>query len=591
MHTPSYSSLAGTTSVPFAYTDPGNPNGDTSTPFHLGAVVPVSFAYWFNVTPGTEYPHIVTQYMASGGAPISLDEPLATLANNGDLFFCCTASGGCWCQYVFKVVPQDSGYALAMLDSGVSDPTGCVVTIPIPADGADLDTDQKVIPSGWSKYYNMGISAVTGLGVQVKNKQRCIVDSATGAHFSFEEESSHHGHYKIVSCSRDMGGYFAWPVRSKWMDSILDKLIQIADPANHRGVAWDVAAPTLCNPQYVHDTSGQWIPPGCTCNLADIIYTLKTYAGPALPANPGCITSEVSTGWPWNAVTCGGETCGDTGKPQVYKETLDQLKTIVDFMDGTFNLATDHSRHASPGFLLLRPYDDSEGGATDTKGGYTENCATAEDPGVITDTYNCDAYCTPGDGPDCGTHDNGDCVGYNTVTHPSGCYNYYGDSVAIGNSTDCLAADPGNHWDTAECADPCVVGDPLCGVDPCPPDQLYQAVTNCLGIHCCDTGDESSDCSDDCVQTITNPFSYDACVVVNFVNASKVYIGENSYTPDMSEDCRTFNLAANTSIEVTLVGYEPGGDEPGVVTPWVYCGVQVSFSMSPKCTDYSCPTC
>lgn len=294
---------------------------DNSTPFPLSGVQTSGEVwYYFNVSidATASYPLIASQYIGdASGAPVALEEPMRTLAGLGELFFV-TDADGCLCKTVFKV--ELSGSRHKLVDVSVDDPRfGCCQTLHMPEDGAHLDRTQHVIPSGQAALFNRPITGTPDQGYMNFQAKRCKTepDIAPGAlgsvRFQLREiPRITKNNYTLTQCRRRISGTYVWAIRREWMDAIKRRVDSILSQSC--GAAY----------QRVHTDADHFIAEGCPVKFADLQRNL-VYAGADLA--PGCMTAAGSL--PWNAPTCGGEYCGDTGGPKFYKLTIDQFKQLL----------------------------------------------------------------------------------------------------------------------------------------------------------------------------------------------------------------------------------------------------------------------
>jgi hypothetical protein len=300
---------------------------DDSTPFSQSGMVGASCTYKFSVTQSAGAP----KTLANWAENLSVPSPLDTLASNGDLYFV-NDPDGCWCKTIFKVVPDGNNYQFVRVDD-VS--IGCCQTLDVPSDGSLLDSTQNFIPAGIAAGFNRGVYDLANQGQVYRDGMRCVNDGGNGTHFTFSQGSDP-THYDLIEAGRDMSGNLTWPIRSKWFDSIWS---QIQDIITGSCGAFD---------QCVYaDGDSDYLNEGCAVTIADLVYTLNKEG--TLGSNPGCFAD--ATTLPWYSTTCGGSSCGDTGSPLVYQETMDQLWSIINSLESK-----------------LQPYED---GCCANESGYT----------------------------------------------------------------------------------------------------------------------------------------------------------------------------------------------------------------------------
>lgn len=295
---------------------------DDTTPFALTTLPTVEFVVEFQLqeaTGDTDYvPTVDRQVLKEdiqySGGELTLDEPLATLASTGELYFLHEADD-CWCKTLFKVAENgDSGYRLVE----VMEPEwkcSCQ-TLKVPAIGDLLDENQHIIPSAyaldWSIRDNEGHASNWW---DVGNK---CEGGPEDCHYEFTPLEDPDDNAALVTAQRKMSGQWLWAIRKKWYDALYDKLDYILQCENNCGAEADSV--------YKVGETETYIPEGCDVTLCDILWTMKQGGA---TEGPGCLVDECKR--PWNELACEGENCTGFGSsPKFYALTLNQLQDLID---------------------------------------------------------------------------------------------------------------------------------------------------------------------------------------------------------------------------------------------------------------------
>lgn len=299
------------------------------TPWPLASTINDTFYMRFEVAGGTDDGEcagciITKRCMTEGaGAPYTFPDPvLQNLADDDNLFFVADSTE-CWCKYIFKVVKSEvSGeYTLKAID----DTPECCTTLDVPEVGDPLCYNQHWIPAAYVKdwkYRNYSGPSRTF------NVDACRKPSAEQVQLYFTDGSGP-GIIALVAGERRVTGYFTWRIKAEWVDMLRSSLDFIGACAHSGGVHDSKLL------QHGHDLgSGDYEHLGCAGGWCDLWWNGFAQWGNDGEA-PGCLASDTTECCiPWEESCCGGETCDSKNK--VYCETLTQLNSILDNIDGVF---------------------------------------------------------------------------------------------------------------------------------------------------------------------------------------------------------------------------------------------------------------
>lgn len=314
---------------------------DDELPFMLEKPVAKSFVYHFNLEPKTS-PSKVTEHGIKNApyedtATFTLEPPMDKLAEDGNLFFV-HVKDPCWCKTIFRVTKEADAPECQLQEVGKfsgnpehpnKDPDiGCCQTLKIPDVGELLGYDQHIIPAGLIAHYSRGMLGSPGW----KPFPKCV-SMGYGVGLRFTIADSDTGNTFINGAERQMTGVFVWPIRRKWMDLLVARIVKILSFSVHKGGLFTVVGGYA--PDFTYRVEGiGW---GCGVTLNDVIYTLRKKTT-QLETKPGCISKStgayLTTGesfrfcYPWKENCCEEVKCGTNFR--TYEQTLKELKKVID---------------------------------------------------------------------------------------------------------------------------------------------------------------------------------------------------------------------------------------------------------------------
>jgi hypothetical protein len=290
------------------------------TPFPLSATVAASFGYRFFMTgsPGSMAitDHYIVTALGPGGSTYQMpNATLAQLASDGYLYFVNTADG-CWCKTIFLVnqqgttTPNGEKWRL----EAVGGDMGCCQTLDVPDVGDLLDSDQHFIPAAYITDYT--VVPFPGVTPQWVYGPRCQGDASDNVDYELVQNPAVGTQSNVQLATRQMSGYFTWPVKQDWLNWIvgnINSILAICCGAKENSVK--------------NRSTGNYVSVNCPVSFDDLCYTLGVNH-PDFTGQPGCITD--AAGW-FNGCGAGSGSCSGQ---LLYAATLVQLQQLITDMPG-----------------------------------------------------------------------------------------------------------------------------------------------------------------------------------------------------------------------------------------------------------------
>jgi hypothetical protein len=304
--------LADTLSIPsFDYSKLADNN---DTPFPLPSTVAATFGYRFFLDGSPADMSITDEYIVPtlgiDGTPYQMpNDTLVELAVDGYLYFMNTAEG-CWCNTMFQVnqaggtSPGSEKWTL----TPVSTPMGCCQTLPVADIGDLLDAAQFFIPAANIIAYKSLLHS--GPNPDWLRGPRCTGDG-NNVDYKMVKNGTTPSLYNVKAATRQMAGYFTWPVKEDWLNWIVGNINSILDSCCG-AVANKIKDPA----------TGNFVMENCMPTFDMVRYTLGLNY-PEFPSQPGCVTDPA--GW-FNGCGAGSGSCPGA---LVYAATLTQLSQLI----------------------------------------------------------------------------------------------------------------------------------------------------------------------------------------------------------------------------------------------------------------------
>lgn len=330
---------------------------DDAHPFVAASVIPVEFVQHFEITNRNGCPMVASRYLLDGfagmggqavqmgTAPASVNyQFLADYAADNKLFFV-HDQDDCWCNKIFKVIPEGGRYTLEKV--GDTDPKyACCDSLFIPGVGHLLDYDQDIIPASYACAWGHEDGALIDLG-PYEYVKKCVDDPGLNIEFHFDNGIPN----LMTSASRKVTGFLTWPILAEEFEYLYEKLEDILACGANDGVrpyngAFGVGTVSdffTSNECLEVSTGTVWYKASATCTPGTIDQFLAhcERAGIIDNATAGTLGDPTTAGkvvaWgdedmrrPWVTPTGDdGEECEALG-PKVYCETINQFPKIIE---------------------------------------------------------------------------------------------------------------------------------------------------------------------------------------------------------------------------------------------------------------------
>lgn len=254
---------------------------------------------------------IQVRYLATDAYGTNTWEPsdpvLRRMAENEDLFFV-AEEDGCLCETLFKVM--DEGGILTLAEA---EQKGCCQTLYVPENGDTLPQGQNIIPTRPTASYIRNGNPMEGQRDYDGDKCRA---EAGGVGFRFATTAAES---QLQTTARQFTGYLTWPARADYMAEMWAKIELILSCWRNGG----------SNPD-TWWTGSEYRQTECSPDVVEILRTMDHEGD--IAADPGCLYEGNEVVYPWDNVTCGGESC--EGDPKFYCETLLQMEALIDKIEG-----------------------------------------------------------------------------------------------------------------------------------------------------------------------------------------------------------------------------------------------------------------
>ncbi len=288
-------------------------------PFDQPEVKKFKGAVLFYVSnPGAQ---VTSQYLSNGlqsTVVASLPPSLKKMGEIDELFLV-HEEDGCICTTIFAVDTTTGKPVLKEANASL----GCCQTLFVPQVGDALDASQNLIPGAKAQHFSTN-GAPNDQVWEIRGA--CRNEDALAA---FKFDIAGRDEAPMLLATRELEGYFTWPIKRRYMDAMIDKLKYILSCANSSGAERDKVRKETDDPISGH----AFVPEGCELTICALA-TDRKLRGLISASNPGCVYEDcervdsIEPTYPWDSPTCGGANCG-TGGPKFYCQTLKDLSQIV----------------------------------------------------------------------------------------------------------------------------------------------------------------------------------------------------------------------------------------------------------------------
>jgi hypothetical protein len=204
-------------------------------PFQFKDKIEVDLFQYYSLSPnGFVTGSFLTENPTAASGPYSLQtEKLSELFDKEELYFVLERDS-CLCSTVFKVGGTRAAPTLLKANAATS---GCCQTVDIPVEGARVYDNQHFFPSAILKRYFGSVPedccecCAPLLNTSVP---ACVNSSSDQMYVDVGETTGDCP--DVVGVSRNVNGYFTWPIKKRYMDLLVEKINFILECSKNDGL-------------------------------------------------------------------------------------------------------------------------------------------------------------------------------------------------------------------------------------------------------------------------------------------------------------------------------------------------------------------